>query len=174
MGVWTLPETTRAQTCVRLLTIPMGACLCVLMLLGAQDPRVTLSAASGPFWTIAQPEVKVCSMLSRVSLRKLALIFKCDLCEHDYVCVCFVFSLVPRFWCLFPFAPEMSFRGLSPPLGCILRIFLTMLRSQSLTVGTQQALGKCANEGLPSRALRCEKAESESCFCSIFSWGHET
>lgn len=40
------------------------------------------------FWTIAQPEVKVCFMLGRVCLGKLALIFKCDLCEHDYVCVC--------------------------------------------------------------------------------------
>lgn len=83
------------------------------------------------FWTIAQPEAKVCSMLGRVSLGKLALIFQCDLCEHEYVCVCFVFSLVPGFWSLFPFAPKMSFRGLSPPLGCILRNFLTMLRSES-------------------------------------------
>lgn len=151
--------------------MPVGAYLCVLMLLGAQDPKETLSAASGPFWTIAQPEANVCSMLGRVSLGKLALIFKCDLCEHEY----FVFCVFLSAWILVPvpFCSKMSFSGLSPPLGCILWNFLTMLRSES-TVGIQQARGKCASEGLLSCALRCEKAEFESCFCCIFSWGLET
>lgn len=96
--------------------MPMGSCLCVLMLLGDQDPRETLSAASGPFWTIAQPEVKVCSMLGRVSLGKLARIFKCDLCEHEYVNVFCVFLSA---WILVPvpFCSKMSFSGLAPPLG---------------------------------------------------------
>lgn len=63
-----------------------GLCLCVLVLLGAQDPRCILACCFGLFWTIAQPGVvllgvKVRSVLGRISLGKLAQIFMCDKCE---------------------------------------------------------------------------------------------
>lgn len=51
--------------------------------------------------------------------------------------------------------------------------FAKLLDNVEVRVSTLRR-GKCANEGLPSGALRCEKAEFEFCFCCIFSWGHET